>query len=173
MDGVKKTLRISVRIPEEIADALSSEAVEKKTNQDALLAQILERYFGFEANMSNAGLVSIPKPLLVKLMAELPERKVIAFAEYISQDIITDMMAVLQTEYTVESFLRVIESWAMVSKIPFRRITKGSLNTCVLQHDLGKNWSVYLGHLFKNVIEEVAQKRVAINPTENTLKIMF
>jgi len=92
----------------------------------------------YGGNAGKAGLVAFPKQLLVRLMEGYPEKQVIAMADYMSQDIMTDMMAILQNEHTAESFLSVIESWAKNSQIPFRQDTKGQLNTCVIQHDLKK-----------------------------------
>jgi hypothetical protein len=39
-----------------------------------------------------------------------PEKQVIALAEHISTDVMTDIMSVLETEYTVESFLGFVQS---------------------------------------------------------------
>ncbi|MDE1830340.1 MAG: hypothetical protein KGI25_08455 [Thaumarchaeota archaeon] len=164
---------MSFRVPEDLAEAIETEANVNNVNPSTLLTQILVHHIGFEGNMGKAGLVSFPRPLLVKLMEGYPENKVIAIADYISKDTITDIMTVLQNEYTVDSFLNLIESWSNASKIPFRRLLKGNLNTCIIQHDMGKNWSLFLGNLYKNVIEELTQKKVSINTTDNTVKFMF
>ncbi|MDE1830250.1 MAG: hypothetical protein KGI25_08005, partial [Thaumarchaeota archaeon] len=120
-----------------------------------------------------AGLVAFPRALLIKLIDGYPEKQIIALADHISKDVMVDIMSVLQNEYTVESFLRVVESWAKVSNIPFRRETKGNLTTYVMQHDLSKNWSLYVGPLYKNVIEELSGKRVSIEMTEKSVRFRF
>lgn len=38
-----------------------------------------------------------------------------------SKDAITDIMTILQNKYNIETFLRVLESWARASLMPFRR----------------------------------------------------
>jgi hypothetical protein len=168
-----KTRSMSFRLPEEIADLLETEASVKNINTSTLLVQICSHHFGYEGNTGKAGLVAFPKPLLARLMEGQPEKQVIALAEHISRDVMTDIMSVLETEYTVDSFLHLVQSWAHSSRIPFRREIKGQLNTVVIQPELGRNWSLYLGHLFKNVIEEMTQKRVAINVTDKSVMFRF
>jgi len=164
---------MSFRIPEATADALETDAQINNTSPSTLLTQILNRHMGYDGNMGKAGLLAFPKSLLVRLMDGYSEEKVIAMADYISQDATTDMMAILQNEYSIENFLQTIESWARVSHIPFIRETKGNLNTIVIQHNMTRNWSLYLGHLYKNVIQELTEKKVSIDVTNNTVRIKF
>ncbi len=164
---------MSFRLPEDMAESLETQATVKRLSPNNLLIQILSFHNDYLENVSRAGLVAFPRPLLVRLMEKLPQEQVISLAEYISKDAVTDIMAVLQPDYNAETFLRVVESWARASLMPFRREVKGSLNTCVIQHDLGKNWSLYLGHLYKYVIEDLLQKRVKVDATEHTTVIKF
>jgi hypothetical protein len=168
-----KTKSMSFRLPESMADLLETESSVKNINTSTLLAQICNHHFGFEGNAGKAGLVAFPRPLLVRLMEGQPEKQVIASAEHISRDVMTDILSVLETEYTVDSFLNFVQSWAHASRIPFRREIKGQLNIVIIQPELGRNWSLYLGHLFKNVIEEMTQKRVAINVTDKSVMFRF
>lgn len=168
-----KTRNMSFRLPEDIAESLETESSVKNVNVNTLLGQICRHHFGYEGNTGKAGLVAFPRPLLTRLMEGYSEEKVIAMAEYISQDVTIDMMSVLENEYSVDTFLDFVQSWAHSSRIPFRREVKGQLNTVVIQPELGRNWSLYLGHLFKNVIEELTGKRVAINVTDKSLMFRF
>lgn len=161
------------RISEDIADEFETNAQQKNINHNTLLTQIMKHHCGYDGNAGSAGLVAFPRSMLVKLMDGCHEEKIISMALHTSQDVMTDIMAILQKEYTVESFLDVMESWARVSNIPFTRKVKGILNTCVVYHNMGKNWSLYLGHLYKNVIEELTQKKVSITTSNNTVKFMF
>jgi hypothetical protein len=172
-ENVAKTKSMSFRLPVDVAESLETESSIKNINTSTMLAQICRHHFGYEGNTGKAGLVAFPRQLLTRLMEGQPEKQVIALAEHISTDVMTDIMSVLETEYTIESFLGFVQSWAYASKIPFRRETRGQLNTIVIQPELGRNWSLYLGHLFKNVIEDLAQKRVAINITDKSVMFRF
>jgi len=168
-----KTRTMSFRLPEEIADLLETESSTKNVNISTIMAEICGNYFGYEGNAGRAGLVAFPRPLLMRLMEGYPEEKVIAMADTMSKDVTVDIMAVLQNEFTVDSFIEFVQAWTHASRIPFRRQLKGSLNTVVIQPELGRNWSLYLGHLFKNVIEEITEKKVAINVTDKSVRFMF
>ena len=168
-----KTRNMALRISEDVVDAFESNAQQKNINHNTLLTQIVKHYVGYEGNAGIAGLIAFPRSLLVMLLDGCPEKKIISMARHTSQDVMTDIMAILQKEYTVESFLDLIESWARVSNIPFKHEVKGTLNTCVVYHNMGKNWSLYLGHLYKNVIEELIQKKVSVTTSNNAVRIMF
>ena len=168
-----KTRNMSLRISEDIANAFETNAQKNCINNSTLLTQIVKHHLGYDGKVGSAGLVAFPRSLLVKLMDECTEEKIVSMARHTSQDVTTDMMSILNDEYTVESFLDVIASWARVSKIPFRHDVKGALNTCVIQHSMGKNWSLYLGYLYKNVIEELTHKKVSITTSNSTVRFMF
>ena len=164
---------MSLRISEDVAEAFETNALKDNINHNTLLTQIVKHHTGYDGKAGSAGLVAFPRSMLVKMMDGCPEEKIISMALHTSQDVMADMMAILQKEYTVESFLDLIESWARVSNIPFKHDVKGALNTCVVHHNMGKNWSLYLGHLYKNVIEDLAQKKVSVTAGNNTVRFVF
>ena len=164
---------MSLRIPEYVAEDFDAVAQKHNINSNILLGQIVMHYIGYDGKAGSAGFVAFQKSMLVKLMDGCTEEKIISLAQEVSKDVMTDAMAILKKEYTVESYLDVIQSWARVSNIPFRHVVKGALNTCVVQHNMGKNWSLYLGHLYKNVIEELTQKKVSLTSSNNSVRFMF
>lgn len=157
----------------ELAEAFETEAEVKNINANNLLTQILRHHVGYQGRMGRAGLIAFPKQLLIRLMESYPEKKAIAMAEYISQDPMTDRMFALKGNYTIESVLSMVEDWAKTNDFCFRLERKGQLYTCIIQHDLSRNWSLYLGHLYKRVIEELVQRRVAIDTTSKTVRLKF
>ena len=167
------TRSITFRVPERIVNELETQATIENLSTNVLVKHVFENYLEFHRNAGKAGLIAFPRELLVRLMGGYTEKEVIAMAEYIAKDTITDIMILLRNEFTTGSFLNVVESWSNASNIPFRHETKGQLNTCIMQHDLSKNWSLYLGHLFKNVIEELAQRKVAIQITRHSVMFRF
>ncbi len=123
--------------------------------------------------MGNAGFVSFSKTLLVRLIESFPEKKIIEMAEYVSGEPMVDRMYAVKGEYTLESFLGMIEDWAGSNKFPLRKGSKDDLTTYTIQLDLSRNWSVYFAHIYKNVIENLTGKKVAIDTTGNTVWFQF
>ncbi len=169
----QKTRSMSFRIPEDVADAFETNAQINNTSPSTLLTQMLKHQIGYDGNVGKAGLIAFPRSLVIHLMNGYSEEQIIAMADIISKDVTTDMMTILQTDYTIESFLQTIESWARVSCIPFTHETRGDLNTFVIQHNMTGKWSIYLGHLYKNIIQELTQKKVSVDTTNNSVRIRF
>ena len=46
---------------------------------------------------------------------------------------------------------------------------KSTIPDIRIQHDMGKNWSLYLTELFRNLFEEFGLKRVEFDLTHNSL----
>ena len=75
----------------------------------------------------------------------------------------------LRNEYNIESALDVIETWIKISGYPYRHEVNYTQHSYVIQHDMGKNWSLYLAELFRNLFEEFGLKRVEFDLTHNSL----
>src|SRR5918994_1393133 len=65
--------------------------------------------------------------------------------------------------------LDVIETWIKISGYPYRHEVNYTRHSYVIQHDMGKNWSLYLAELFRYLFEEFGLKRVEFDLTHNSL----
>ena len=101
-----------------------------------------------------------------------PPQEVEDLSKYIAKNEIKDMTLLLRKEYTLSSFLDTIESWLRVSGFPYRRdedITDNHTHTFVIQHDMGKRWSMYFDRLFKYVFEELNLRKYSFDNTDNSV----
>jgi len=122
-------------------------------------------------------MVSFPKSLLTRLMDGLSEQEVEDLSKYIAKNEIKDMTLFFRKEYTLSSFLDTIESWLRVSGFPYRRdgtddddyIASKRIQTFIIQHDMGKRWSVYFERLFKYVFEDLNLRKYTIDTTDNSI----
>jgi hypothetical protein len=65
----------------------------------------------------------------------------------------------------------VIEHKVRISGYKYRRELKGDHQNYVIQHDLGRKWSLYLGELFRGEFAEVGRKDVQLEILDNILVI--
>jgi hypothetical protein len=107
--------------------------------------------------------------LLSKLINRLPEKEISSIAEYIAKNETKDFVLLLRNEYNIESALDVIETWIRISGYPYRHDVSYTRHAYVIQHDMGKNWSLYLAEVYRFLFEDFGLKKVEFDLTPNTL----
>ena len=65
--------------------------------------------------------------------------------------------------------ISVNETWIKISGYPYRHEVNHTRHSYVIQHDIGKNWSLYLAQLYRSLFEEFGLKRVEFDLSHNTL----
>jgi hypothetical protein len=163
---------VTLRFDNEILDQLRNEADQKRISLNTLASQIFQSHVEYDTYAAKAGMISFPKALLIRLMEGLDEHEVDGLSKYISKNEIKDMTLLLRKEYNLSSFLDTIESWLRVSGFPYRRdqdSIDGHTQTFVIQHDMGKRWSIYFERLFRHVFEDLKVRKYSFDNTDNSV----
>ena len=64
-------------------------------------------------------------------------------------------MVLLRGEFTLHSFLIIIENWSRMSSIPYEREINSDVHNFILQHDMGRNFSFLVKELYRYIFEEI------------------
>jgi hypothetical protein len=107
--------------------------------------------------------------LLSSLINRIPEKEISSIAEYIAKNETKDFVLLLRNEYNIESALDVIETWIKISGYPYRHEVNYTRHSYVIQHDVGRSWSIYLGELYRFLFEEFGLKKVEFDVNDNSL----
>ena len=75
----------------------------------------------------------------------------------------------LRNEFNVDDFLGTIECWIKDSDFSIRHGIENDVHKYVIQHDLGKNWSLYMSEFISQTIEKMTQRKVESRITDNTV----
>ena len=65
--------------------------------------------------------------------------------------------------------LDVIETWIKISGHPYRHEVNYNLHSYVIQHDMGRNWSLYMAEQYRFLFEAFELKKVDFDINYNTL----
>lgn len=77
----------------------------------------------------------------------------------------------MMQNYNLWTVLNVLQEYMKVSGIVSdHRIETGGKHTFIIQHDLGKNWSLFTKELMALIFENLAKVGADISTTENTTK---
>lgn len=161
---------VTLRFDNEILNQLRNEANQKRVSLNTLASQIFQSHVEYDTYAAKAGMISFPKSLLIKIMEGLAEQEVEDLSKHIAKNEIKDMTLLLRKEYTLLSFLDTIESWLRVSGFPYRRdSTDNRTLVFVIQHDMGKRWSLYFEKLFRYVFEDLKVRKCSFDNTDNSV----
>jgi hypothetical protein len=151
---------ITFRLDYTILKTLHREADQKDISVNTLVSHIIRRHIDWHSNAAKAGFVTVRKGLLSNLINRLPEKEISSIAEYIAKNETKDFVLLLRNEYNIESALDVIETWIKISGYPYRHEVNYTRHSYVIQHDMGKNWSLYMAELYRFLFEEFGLKKV-------------
>ena len=149
---------ITLRFRNDILDKLKHEAAQKRVSLNTLATQVFTTHAEYDAFASTSGMVSIPKSLLITMMNRLEEEEVKKLSEHIARNEMKDLTLLLRGEHSLSSFLQTIESWLRVSGFQYSyHITDHERNhRLVIQHEMGRRWSLYFERLFRYVFAELS-----------------
>ena len=160
---------ITFRLDSTILNKLHREAEQKDISVNTLVSHIIRRHIDWHSNAAKAGFVTVRKGLLSNLINRLPNEEISSIAEYIAKNDTKDFVLLLRNEYNIKSALDVIETWLKISGYPYRHEVNYTIHTYVIQHDMGKNWSIYMAEQYRFLFEEFGIKRVEFDINHNTL----
>ena len=149
---------ITLRFRNDILDKLKHEAAQKRVSLNTLATQVFTTHAEYDAFASTSGMVSIPKSLLITMMNRLEEEEVKKLSEHIARNEMKDLTLLLRGEHSLSFFLQTIESWLRVSGFQYSyHITDHERNhRLVIQHEMGRRWSLYFERLFRYVFAELS-----------------
>jgi hypothetical protein len=160
---------ITFRLDSAILNKLHREAEQKDISVNTLVSHIIRTHIDWHSNAAKAGFVTVRRGLLIDLINRLPEKEISSIAEYIAKHETKDFVLLLRNEYNIESALDVIETWIKISGHPYRHEVNYTRHSYVIQHDMGRNWSLYMAEQYRFLFEEFGLKRVEFDINYNTL----
>ena len=160
---------VTFRFDNEILNKLRDEAGQKRVSLNTLASQIFQSYVEYDMYASRAGMISFPKSLLVRIMDRLSEQEVGQLSEYIAKNEFKEMTLLVKNEYNLSAFLDMIESWLRVSGIGYRRDVIESVQTFVIQHDMGERWSTYFEKLIKYAFKDLNENEPVFDISDNSI----
>jgi hypothetical protein len=149
---------ITLRFRSDILIKLKHEAAQKRISLNTLASQVFSSHAEYDAYASTSGMISIPKSLLIIMMNKLEEKEVEKLSEHIVKNEMKDLTLLLRGEHNLTSFLQTIESWLRVSGFQYSYHTADHdrNHRLVIQHEMGRRWSLYFEKLFRFVFTELS-----------------
>lgn len=166
----KITEGVSFRLGKDLLDELRLEAEQKQISLNTFANQIFRQFMDWHLSAAKAGWVPVQREMLRSMIDKSSDEDIVMLAENIARTQMPEFILLLRREYDFASFLDVMEAWMKVSQFPYNHRNNDDKHLFVIQHELGKKWSLYMKKLFETVCEELAS-RPEISMTDNTITV--
>lgn len=169
----KKTSTITFRFDENLIDKLHKEAKSHQVSTNTLATQALKRFLDWDIYQARIGLVSLNKPVFVKIFENLKEKEIIEIASTIGKDEMRDVALFMKGETDINSFMSWFEMQMINSSVQVSHMDDDGTHTFVMKHDLGKNWSLYNKTILELIFEELFHKKIQVKYDKNMFAFRF
>ena len=112
-----------------------------------------------------------PRSTFSRLVDNLTEEELSKFAVTIAKKDFVDIGLLLRGEFTLPSFLNILENWSRMSSIPYKHETNNDAHNFILQHDMGRNFSFLIKELYRYILQDMFEIKSDFTITDNT--VMF
>lgn len=165
----EKSGSVTLRFDGGLLEELRNESEHKRISLNTLATQIFRTHIEYHSMAAKAGMVSFHKSLLIRLMDRLSEDEIVKLSEYVAKNEMKDTILLMKKRYNPDSFVSFIESWARVSGFEYRHTVTDNTHAFVIQHDMGRRWSIYIANVYKNAFADMGAKWSDFESTDNTV----
>jgi hypothetical protein len=174
-DKIQKqtTEGITFRIPSSSINQLREESNKKQVSLNTLVNQILKDHVNWYTYAAQAGMFFVPRSTFSRLVDDLTEEQLSKHAADIAKKEFVDIGLLLRGEFTLPSFLNILENWSRMSSIPYKHEIKNDIHNFTIQHDMGRNFSFLIKELYRCILEEMFERKSDFTITDNTVMFRF
>ena len=162
----EKSTVITIRVKESIKKKLELESENSSMTLSNLISKVLTRHTEWDVFAEEIGFVMSTKQFLREVLNSVPDSKVIELAKTVCKNSFREAVIFIHGEQNQQNTTKTISKWLNASGISYRVIETNANTKFIIQHNLGKKWSLYAYILFSELYGEI-QKRVNKETIEN------
>ena len=167
----RQTESLTLRIEKEMLDDLRKESEQKTVSINTLTNQIIKSYIKWYSPAQRAGIMFVPKCLLIPIIDNLAEYQMERLAQQFRKSGYEETLLMMSKEYSLPVILDLFDSWLNVSNMQFdREASEGSL-TYIINHGVGRKWSLFLEKVFWYIVEDLGITGARFDVTDGTVTI--
>lgn len=162
-----KSESITFRLESRVLDNLKKKAKQDKVSLNTLVSQLIGDYFEWDMTAIDAGWMVMPKIIVGKAFEMLSQDEILTLVDVAYQET-KDMFLFMKGKNDEQSFLSLLRIRAEKSGFHLRELQKDGITTFIIQHDLGRNYSLYCKSLYETIMHQYGV-RVQFETTDHTV----
>jgi hypothetical protein len=122
---------------------------------------------------AQAILFHVPRSTFSRIVDKLTEEELSEPAPTTAKKDLLDIGLLLRGEFTLPSFLNIMENWSRISSIPYKHALSNDVHSFIFQHDMGRNFSFLIKEFYRYILEEMFERKSDFTITDNTVVLRF
>lgn len=160
---------ITFRIDSRKLEVLRGNAQENQVSLNTLVNQILTSYIEWDMIAVKAGYATLQKDILREVFNAVDEETLKKIAVK-TADSSKDLLLLMMGQVTLDACFTMLRNRAKKSGFTFREYEEGGTRKFILQHEMGRHWSVFFKAHNERMINN-AGHRAHVDYTDNMIVI--
>jgi len=160
---------VTFRLPSENLEQLYKEAETRQISVNTLVNQIINEHLDWHLYAAQAKLYYVPKPFISRVLGGFTEQQLSDLAEASADKDFVDIGLLLRGEFTISSFLSILENWSRISDIPYRTEENEIAQKIIIEHNMGQKYSYLFKEIYRRLLENAFDTKTQFDITDNTI----
>lgn len=164
------TTIVTFRLDTGIIESLKRHAQQQGISLNALVNHILSKFVRWDMYEKKAGMIPLPRPLLMKIFDMLDDEEIAELATWMGKSIIPEIILFMEGNINKDSIITWLEK-RLSDVFEMRHVSDPNNNNdiIIIKHDLGKKWSLFHKILFTTIFNELLDVRVNVKFDNNII----
>ncbi|MGH9953069.1 MAG: hypothetical protein ACRD5J_15740 [Nitrososphaeraceae archaeon] len=164
---------VTFRLPSDNLEQLCKEAETRQISVNTLVNQIVNEHLDWHLYAAQAKLYYVPKPFISRILERFTEQQLSELAEASAKKDFVDIGLLLRGEFTMSSFISILENWSRVSDIPYRAEEIENTQKIIIEHNMGSKYSYLFKEIYRLLLENSFEIKAKFDITDNTIVLAF
>ncbi|MDW0280495.1 MAG: hypothetical protein QN715_09665 [Nitrososphaeraceae archaeon] len=167
----RQTESLTLRLDKDLLDKLRKESEQKMVSINTLTNLIIKSYIKWYSPAQRAEIMSVPKSVLIAIIDNLADYQMESVADKFRKSGYEETLLMMSNEYSLPVVLDLFDSWLNVSNMQFNRESSEDSLTYIINHGVGKKWSLFLEKVFWYMVKDLGITGARFDVTESTVTI--
>lgn len=164
---------VTFRLPSDNLEQLCKEAETRQISVNTLVNQIINEHLDWHLYAAQAKLYYVPKPFISRVLEKFTEQQLGELADTSAKKDFVDIGLLLRGEFTISSFLSILENWSRISDIPYRTEENETNQKIIIEHNMGSKYSYLFKEIYRRLLENAFGTKTQFDITDNTIVLTF
>jgi hypothetical protein len=158
---LKKTDNVSIRIDSDLSNKLHEKCLEQKISLNTLINHLLEKQVNWHELTTEMGWISIFRSTFRELSDSISKDKIKNIAQTTGASDFKNSLNYVYGYVDLDSILDLFKKRCLNMNVQYREMNVNGKNKIIIQHDLGKNWPLFIVGQMNSVLNEIGHRIIS------------
>jgi hypothetical protein len=155
---LKKTDNVSIRIDSELSSKLHEKCLEQKISLNTLINHLLDKQVNWHELTTEMGWIPMFRSTFTEITDSIPKDKIEKIAETTGSSDLKNSLNYVYGYVELDSILDLFKKRCTSMNVQYREIEVNGKNKIIIQHDLGKNWPIFIIGQMNTILNEIGYR---------------